>query len=1576
MLLCLMLLVGVCPAALAADTVLEVSFAGLTAQSDGLWETTQLSGRFTVYQGGMQIGEIATDGVSNGSVRLNGAGNVTIVPVQESMPEGYQIHASGYTVTVTEGHINLAPLRVYANAGLFTVQAMDAYEFVLTDARGEEALRFTTDENGWYAVPGAIAAGEYTLQLQGGDFAPIPLTIVMYTGSADQVSAVTVDYVVATPEPTAQPTVEPTAEPTAEPAVEPTVEPTAEPAVEPTAEPTAEPTVEPTVEHTVEPTAEPTATPEPAPQVGALTLEADGEAAYALHQGETLVAQGQLTAGAPAVLEALAPADYIITVTLPDGTAMVKLNDFAVVNRGMAQWQTTVTAGSHGAYTIGLAPLYTVTGTVSGAEGAQVTASGSADTVQTAVSGGVYTMELIGGDYEITIQLPQGEYSAEGWTLNQQEGDVQATLQTNVSAATQLSAVERAADASVSGRAVNVGAGTGVTLKDATGAVAGQTVTAEDGSWSFSSLLDGVYTVHVDAAGGMAAADQAVTLAPGQQLTGVTMTAGKPGSLEIEVFIDGNNNGKGGKYEKMLANVTVSAVAAGDPSLTPVASAVTNKKGAAKIKDLAPGEYVLKVEMPEGYGFGAFGEMGKLSASMMQESGERVQVSAPFTVAPGTDVNCGIGAMELAKVTGYVWLDENGDGKRQSSEPGQAGCRIELVLRGGDTMYELVTGEDGNYAFNSVKPGEYNIRGTTPDGLMFTKYTKSGGNKRSIFTAEGSRKDTKLVELDSGETLDEQNVGLVKESVLQVQCFLDANYNGLFDEGEQPLAGVTAEVLKQSNDGSVAQKVSGEDGLIIFDCLRANTYRLRALLPEGGAFTLVSADPSGNQFLAREGRRENYVNHIEIGTGLTYRMVVGGVWPSSVTGVCYLDDNFSAAREDGESAVSGLTVTLLDESGAKVASDRTNARGVYVFEGVNPGSYTISLNAKKGYAFTKLGDGNIVVNTGDGTGRSEPFSVTLGSSLSGMDVGMIRPGTVQGEVFADANDNGVKDNGEAGLTGAVVRLMSAEGECFSATIGSSGKFCFDAVMPGRYYLRYELPERGVFAQLKSGGNTISGENRMGEGQWFDFTVGSTVNAPMCGALILAQADGVAFTDVNASGTVDGSETMLAGVTLTLTPSRSDLQPLSVTTGGDGSFLLADLHPDTYTLTVSYPDGLVMSRVDTATLPVDAGHASQSVTLNVPMGAVWSQQLLGGVKPASLEGVMWLDENNDGTMDEDEATPAGEKIEIIDQQTGGTFAVITTGEDGSFATSGLIPGLYTVRYQLDSDTIAPVTGSSTFTEDGGMLVMRDVQTASGETTSGLTLGIVRYTNLGGGVWVDLGGSVSELSGAQVTLTDETGAALSTVTTGADGRYAFGRLLPGVYGVSVVLPEGQVAVEPDDERITSGAQVSIMTSCSGRSGSSDPIEVKMGEDQLEMHIGAVLPGKLGDMAWLDLNGNGLQDSGESGVPGVTVELMRGDTVAASTVTDQYGYYRFTEVYPATYTLRVTAPAEVKPTRLRTDFAGVTSVLNEEDGDYATSIPVTVTSDRSNYNADLGFVLRDKDEYPAGYGQGATQDWTRNW
>ncbi len=1043
-------------------------------------------------------------------------------------------------------------------------------------------------------------------------------------------------------------------------------------------------------------------------------------------------------------------------------------------------------------------------------------------------------------------------------------------------------------------------------------------------------------------------------------------------SLDVTVFIDANNNGEQGKYERLLSGTQVSVMLkAADGTLTEAAQGVTDEEGTVSFANLPKGEYVLDVTLPGGYGFTKRGKTEKASSNFMEENSDCHATSDAFELVEGESRSIGIGARQVASISGIIWLDENADGIMNNGEGGQAGVQVQLEGTKNGMLYETVSAEDGSYSFPQVKPGMYKLRVITPDGMGFTRYSETGRENRSVITAEGKSVGVKQYELKSGDSKPLQHVGLIKSASISGTCFLDANYNGLPDDGEETLSGVKLELIKDATGKSVATLTTGDDGTFSFTSLRGGEYRLRAVVPEGAAFTCTAE--GGNQFKARTGRREYTVSGITVEDGASVEMVVGAIKPATISGTAYLDDNFSGTQDKKESVVSGIVLQLVDEEGNTVATERTNAKGVYKFEDVVPGRYRITATAKKGYAFTKTTGGSVMLNLNDGEGESEWFDVELGAALTGMDAGMILPGTVRGTVFADANDNGLMDADETGLVGAVVRLMSDEGEQFSATIGADGAFVFDAVMPGKYYLRYELPENGVMASVVKGGNTVSGDN-IGASDWFDFATGDDYQASLAGGVILGSINGQTFADHDGTGEKTNGKEALSGVTLTLQPSRSDLESVTITTEEDGSFSFDNLHPDTYQLTVSWPDGIAMSRVSGLALSLQPGYAEQTIAIDLAMGDRYDDQLLGGVEPATLSGYAWLDEDNNGTRSASEAMAADVNITIIDETTGETYAVLTSGEDGDFYISGMIPGMYRIECSLTDGLTAPKSGDSTFTETNGKLVMEHVQLTEGGVKEDLLLGLVKLNTIGGQVWVDRGGEYGALSGAIVSLTSTQGISYGSVTTAEDGTYTFTGLLPDDYYLSVQLPEGYLVVEPDDERLADGTQVSVVAQCSGRTGQSGAITVKMTEAYQDMNIGSVLPGKLGDLCWLDENGDGLWDYDEQGLANVKIELMRDGQVVQETTSDQYGYWQMEEVYPATYTLRVTPPSEVKPTVPNTVIPALTSILPETDDSTCVSEQVTVVSAKNNYNADMGFVLRVSGVYPAGFGVKDTQNWTK--
>ena len=1048
----------------------------------------------------------------------------------------------------------------------------------------------------------------------------------------------------------------------------------------------------------------------------------------------------------------------------------------------------------------------------------------------------------------------------------------------------------------------------------------------------------------------------------------ITLNPGT-GSVRVYAFNDVNNNGTPNEAETAVSNVTICLFTENDEA---VASVTTGKTGIALFENLPEGQYHIKAILPDGWAFNKKSNNDEPYASVFGNSYDGEAVSGIFRVSADETATPGISLTKCLHVSGTCWFEnEKIDGLFAADEAVLPGVKIELDGEKNGLHYETISDENGNWRIERVAPAMYRLRAYAPDGMMFTRGATRNGRK-TVLAKDSGTVASRQLDLNDKESKDKLYIGFTWAGEIHGICFLDANYNGLYDEGEPPMPGVKVTAIRQTKDDEIAVTHSGEDGTYVLSGLREYTYKMRAVLPDDGSdFTRTVSDPLGNHFEARPGRRENFWKDFDLMTSEHREMNVGVIYPASVTGTVYLDNDFSGTMNGKEKIVTSYLVKLLDENGNTVAMDKTSIKGKYELTNVPPGDYSLSVTAIKNYAFTKLGEGNVILNRTNGEGYSETFHLDLRENRTGMDIGMIQPGVVRGAVFADRNDNGVRDADENGLTGVTVRLMGDEGEAFRTEIGQDGNYLFDAVMPGTYRLEYTLPENAVFATVVEGGNTITGEGT-GLSEPFDMTSGIEVNGPVCGALTLGKIEGVAYLDHNGDGIAAEEEEKAEGLTLTLTPSRQDLEAVTVTTGEDGAFQMSALHPDNWTLTVSCPEHYVMSRTDNLKLPLTAGKDTQSVLLPVTMGAEWTEQKIGTVIPAALKGQIWLDENNNGLFDAGERTPSGYEVTVTDDRNGRVFDTLRTDEEGHFATSGMIPGSFTISFPLDEKTVAPKNGNSNFLEQNGRLVYAGLELSENEMKEGLLLGVVRYTTIGGNVWIDRGGSIESLSGTEIVLKDGEGNILRTVMTAGNGAYRFDGLMPGVYQMDITAPEGCVIIEPEDRRLNA-EQISVATKTLNRTGSTELIDLKMDEDRLQMNIGCVLPGRVGDFCWLDLDKDGMQGMDEPGIPGVRITLLRDGEEVAETTTDQYGFYRFNDLYPAVYTLRVEAPAEVKPTRRVKDNRLIVSCLEETDVEMCNSAEFQVESDKTNYNVDIGFVCRRDGVMPAGTGDGKRQNWT---
>jgi hypothetical protein len=190
------------------------------------------------------------------------------------------------------------------------------------------------------------------------------------------------------------------------------------------------------------------------------------------------------------------------------------------------------------------------------------------------------------------------------------------------------------------------------------------------------------------------------------------------------------------------------------------------------------------------------------------------------------------------------------------------------------------------------------------------------------------------------------------------------------------------------------------------------------------------------------------------------------------------------------------------------------------------------------------------------------------------------------------------------------------------------------------------------------------------------------------------------------------------------------------------------------------------------------------------------------------------------------------------------------------------------------------------------------------------------------------------------------------TDANGNYKFTNLIPGSYRVKFTNPDVRYTLSKANQG-TDDAQ-----DCDADATTFTTHATTLATGQYDPTLDAAyyIKGRVGNLAWHDLNGNGIQDSGEPGLANTAVTLTGTDgfgTAATSgTTTDANGFYTIGNIVPGSYkiTFGVT-PGGYTPTTV--DKGG----NDATDSDYGVSgqTPVfTVQSADTILTFDAGYWL----------------------
>nr|MDA3873966.1 choice-of-anchor A family protein [Kiritimatiellia bacterium] len=236
----------------------------------------------------------------------------------------------------------------------------------------------------------------------------------------------------------------------------------------------------------------------------------------------------------------------------------------------------------------------------------------------------------------------------------------------------------------------------------------------------------------------------------------------------------------------------------------------------------------------------------------------------------------------------------------------------------------------------------------------------------------------------------------------------------------------------------------------------------------------------------------------------------------------------------------------------------------------------------------------------------------------------------------------------------------------------------------------------------------------------------------------------------------------------------------------------------------------------------------------------------------------------------------------------------------------------------------------------------------------------YASIGNFIWYDLDFDGILDSGEPgvkdvvVTLYDDGGNAITSQTTGTNGKYVFNGLFPGDYSVGFEPPADYIFVHQNE-----GSNAAKDSDADLLTGKTVVTTLDEGEQDLTWDAGVWKTASLGDYVWWDFDPNGIQDSGEPGVNGITVNLLdaAGDPVLdrnglpISTVTANGpggdGYYILDDLVPGVpYRVEFVPSPGLVFTLQDADGNGINGSKNS-DADTTTGITDVVTLGNGEHN-----------------------------
>ncbi len=646
-------------------------------------------------------------------------------------------------------------------------------------------------------------------------------------------------------------------------------------------------------------------------------------------------------------------------------------------------------------------------------------------------------------------------------------------------------------------------------------------------------------------------------------------------------------------------------------------------------------------------------------------------------------------------IAGTVYHDVNLDVQQNNGEQGIGSVTLALWKKDASgnfvfTGNTTTTNAQGDYLFGenlNLMPGTYQVRETQPTGYFSVGAAPGtvegiatgnllGGDKDILTEISIPLGDTDAIDYDFAEA---------QPAAISGYVYADRNNNGLKETGEPGIGGVTIQVIPLNTIAaqSTITITTDANGFYQATGLVPGTYRVVEVVQP--ANYIDGLDTPGTVNGTPRGTVVNPGDSLEnilLGggqAGINYNF--GEIEPGSISGVVHLTDKYGNcfSEEALNRPLAGVTVMLRDAQGNILKTTTTNDKGEYKFDNLMPGTYIVQEVTPDG-----LIDGGDHVGTINGTkvgaltANDVIGGITLTAGAHGVhyDFCEHEPSQLCGNVYYDANNNGIFETTEVGIAGATVKLYDDHGVLIATQItDANGHYCFKDIVAGNYRIVEEQPT-GYLDGLDTPGDLGGTATNPGDEinqitvYWGDH--GEHYNF---GELKASSIAGLVYVDPNGNCVYDIGELPIAGVTVRLFDADGNLVATTLT-DSQGKYKFDNLRPGTYTVQESQPVGYLQGGQTAGSGGGDDSQQDVIRTIPIPSGVQLVDYNFCEIPPASLAGFVFSDPNEDCTYSEGDAPLANVRIDLFNNS-GALVATTFTDANGYYKFENLRPGEYTV-----------------------------------------------------------------------------------------------------------------------------------------------------------------------------------------------------------------------------------------------------------------------------------------------------------